>query len=53
VVSVRATGLRRLGDPDAYKHAPRRTLGRDGHPLFRDTEIREDLALSGEVLQDG
>jgi len=30
VVSVRADGLRRLENQEAYKSVPRRTLGRDG-----------------------
>ena len=30
VVSVRADGIRRLENPEAYKGVPRRTLGRDG-----------------------
>ena len=30
VVSVRADGVRRLENPEAYMSVPRRTLGRDG-----------------------
>jgi hypothetical protein len=30
VVSVRASGLRPLEDPERYEHVPRRVLGRDG-----------------------
>jgi hypothetical protein len=31
VVSVRADGVRRLENQEAYRNVPRRTLGRDGY----------------------